>query len=115
LYDRMSSALADSPTIRIQRVISGAAPAWSAFVCRVAGHDNRRVIKELRTRGIEATIGAHVIHELPYFRSRYSLSPEALGQSHTLGRESIALPFHEGVSDADIATIASALHEVSEP
>ena len=103
LAERYHELLADS-ACQLPPLTQG--HSWQTFMVRTPeGVDRDQLIQELRTRGVEANIGAQVLSELTYL-SPY-LRPAQL--THQLGARSLALPLCESYSDRELKVVVSAL------
>jgi perosamine synthetase len=98
--------------IHVQTEVPGARSAWSTFACRVEGKSGAVVCASLRQMGVEATIGAYAVPELPHYATKYGLSDQGQPIASRLGREVIALPFHEEIGSLEIRQISRALSTV---
>lgn len=69
------------------------------------------VIKLLRRRGVESTIGTYALHVQPYYRHLLGHSPGDFPNSWKALNQSLALPFYPSMAEEDIRQVASALEE----
>ncbi|HEY6181409.1 MAG TPA: DegT/DnrJ/EryC1/StrS family aminotransferase [Terriglobales bacterium] len=100
LAEKYKALLADSP-ITAPAVLAGSEPAYQSYVCLLpAAQAPRRpaIIKALRERGIETTIGTWHMPLTSYFRTRYGYRPGDFPVTDDVFARSIALPLYEGLT-----------------
>jgi perosamine synthetase len=113
LADRLSERLAGIGGVVPQAVPPGHLHPYQSYVvtCDDAV-DRDALVPALRARGVEATLGTYAMHAEPAFRDACGTRPGDLPRSHALARRTLALPLHQGLSDADIDAVADALAAV---
>jgi len=77
--------------------------------CTLTGND---IIAKLAAKSIESRPGAHAIHTLPYYKTKYGLDSHSLKNSTYASEKSFALPIHQGLSDSDVEEVVTALKEI---
>ncbi len=95
-------------------------PAWGghiyqSFVILVDDWmDRDQVIKDLRARDIETTLGTYALHDQPFYQLRYGYVTGQLPNSHAAFKRTITLPLYPQMSEADLDTIATELRAAIE-
>jgi dTDP-4-amino-4,6-dideoxygalactose transaminase len=89
--------------------------AWHLYVVQVT-QDARVNRDELIRKLFEAGIGCSVhyipLHQQPYWRDRYRLTPEQFPNSQRLYERCISLPIYTKMSDADQNRVVAALRSI---
>ncbi len=70
--------------------------------------DRDKVIKFMKSKGIETTIGTYAMHTEPAF-SRFGYKPQDLLNSYKFRKHSLTLPLHEKLSKEDIDYVVRSL------
>jgi perosamine synthetase len=92
-----------------------AAPPWaehtyqSYVVLLDEALSRDRVIEQLRTDGIETTLGTYALHAQPYFSRTLQMRPGDLPNSFRAFASSLALPLHAGLDEGDVSYVAERL------
>lgn len=110
LAARLSERLGPLRGIQPQRVPAGVLHPYQAYVvvCDPA-LDRDALVVDLRGRGVESTIGTYALHAEPAFAAACSTRPGDLRHSHALAERTLALPLHQGLTEADMDAVAEAL------
>jgi perosamine synthetase len=74
-----------------------------------AAIDRDAVIRRLRGRGIETTLGTYALHAQPFFGRTYGHAPGDLPASYRAFMSSLALPLHGGMVEADVHEVVAEL------
>ena len=74
--------------------------------------DRDLVIKQMREREIETTLGTYALHAEPFFQRAYGHRSGDLPGSWAAYRRSLTLPLFPGLGDDGVARVAGALREV---
>lgn len=83
---------------------------YQAYVVTCAeGLPRDALIATLRERGVESTLGTYAMHAEPGFQRACGTRPGDLPVSQALAERTLALPLHQGMSDADVDTVADTL------
>jgi dTDP-4-amino-4,6-dideoxygalactose transaminase len=83
---------------------------YQAYVITCAeGLARDALIVALRERGVESTLGTYAMHAEPSFQRVCGTRPGDLPISHALAERTLALPLHQGMSDADVDVVADTL------
>lgn len=92
--------LADVPGVSLPKVVSGAKPNYQTYVIYLREDGARdRVLKELRSRGIEVQIGTFALHLQPFFAQTRRVGN--LKHSASLYRQLLSLPLHHELTRQD--------------
>lgn len=87
-------------------VPAGRTPAWHQFVVRAAQRDRLRAA--LAARGIDCG----VLYPVPIHRQPAYQTADTLPLTERACREVLSLPLHAGLSDGDVAAVATAVREI---
>lgn len=99
------------PGVRPQHVPNGFLHPYQAYVVVLEDPavDREQAIVDLRTAGIESTLGTYAMHAEPAFIERCGTAAGDLPHSHMLAERTLTLPLHQRLSDEDVETIVGAL------
>jgi perosamine synthetase len=73
--------------------------------------DRDGVIRSMKTRDIETTLGTYGMHLQPYFRERFGIADGVLPHTTRAHRQSLTLPLYPQLSGDDMDRISAALRE----
>ena len=106
-----STALAGIPGVLTPRLVPGTSRmSWFVYVVTLdAGLDRERVAASLQTWAIPTRPYFRPIHQQPYFIERFGDRTGSLPVTEDIGRRTLALPFHGGLTAESIAYVAEAL------
>jgi dTDP-4-amino-4,6-dideoxygalactose transaminase len=96
-YEERLAGIVETP-----RAAAGDRHGWQAYVVRLDRRDE--ALAALRAEGIEAQIGTYALHRLSAYADRGDY-PGA----DTAFEQALALPFHTGLTDAELDRVAAAL------
>lgn len=83
---------------------------YQSYVVRLDDDiDRDAVIRAMRARDIETTLGTYGMHLQPYFRERFAIPNEALPETTRAHHQSLTLPLYPQLTEADLDLIAEAL------
>jgi dTDP-4-amino-4,6-dideoxygalactose transaminase len=99
------------PEVSVHSAQAGATVAWQAFVVRLRERKNGPIIKRLKEKGIETTIGTHALHVLRFYQKKYDFLPSDYPNAARLFTECLALPFYNGMSLDMIEEVVKVLKE----
>jgi dTDP-4-amino-4,6-dideoxygalactose transaminase len=71
--------------------------------------DRDQIIKDLRARDIETTLGTYALHDQLFFQRNYGYVSGQLPNSHAAFMRTITLPLYPQMTDTDLETIAGEL------
>lgn len=89
------------------------AAVQSYVVLSPSGLPAGEVISELRSRGIEATVGTNAIPFTRFYAERYGIAEADLPNTAAVGARAVTLPLFPQMSDADQDTVVLALAEIA--
>jgi perosamine synthetase len=106
----LTERLADVDGIEPQHVPAGTLHPYQAYVVACdAGLDRDALIAALREHGVESTLGTYAMHAEPAFAAACGTAPGDLPASHALAQQTLALPLHQRLTEADMDTVAAAM------
>lgn len=88
------------------------AHAYQSYAVQLAGFsavERDRVVAGLRARGVEATIGTYHLPLVRFYRETYGYAPGMFPGADSIAAQSLTLPLHAGLSEADQARVVDAL------
>ena len=104
--------LADESRIRFQRVGDQTEMSWFVFVVRLIDDysqvDRDAILDKLRGQGIACSNYFTPIHLQPFYRSDLGCRPGDYPMTEALSARTIALPFHNALSESDIDRVVTA-------
>lgn len=108
-YDAMVEPLGFVPQQR-----GDGAAVQSYVVLSPPGLPAGEVIGELRSRGIEATVGTNAIPFTRFYAERYGIDEGDLPHTTAVGARAVTLPLFPQMSDADQDIVVRALAEIAQ-
>ena len=116
LADLYARSLADLPWLRMPARPVRGRHAWQAFVTRVdpatAPMARNEIMERLQFLGIATRPGTHAVHMLGLYRDRFGLKPTDFPGARDSDENSMAIPLHNRMTDADALRVSDALHMV---
>ena len=112
LADRYDTLLGDL-RFEPQRRGSGAAVQSYVTLCP-AGLVAADVISELRSRGIEATVGTNAIPFTRYYTERYGIAEEDLPHTVEVARRGVTLPLYPQMTEGDQDEVVRAVADTAQ-
>ncbi|MBP2019862.1 perosamine synthetase [Symbiobacterium terraclitae] len=114
--DRVAEAyrrrLAGIPGVAVPEAAPGAEVQWFVWVVRLdPAIDRDRVMQALLDRGIGCRPYFSPIHLQPFYMADFGCRPGDLPVTEAVARSVLALPFHAGLTEAEIDEVAEALAE----
>jgi len=104
--------LAEVPGVTLPEAIPGSEVQWFVWVVRLdPAIDRDRVMQALLARGIGCRPYFSAIHLQPFYMAQFGCRPGDLPVTEAIARSVLALPFHGGLTDAEIDEVAAALAE----
>jgi len=108
--------LADEPRLSMQRIRPECEISWFVFVVRLADdygeQDRADLITALRERGIGCSNYFSPIHLQPFYREKLDLRPGQFPICERVAARTIALPFHNRLTEADVDHVCRTLREL---
>jgi len=107
------SELAELSWLRLPQEPSDGRHAWQAFVAYVdpeaAPLPRNAIMEALQQQRIGTRPGTHAVHLLSYYRRRFGLAADAFPAARDCDANTMALPLHNRMGEADYARIVAAL------
>ena len=108
--------LADEPRVRMQVVPPEVHISWFVFVVRLTDEytqdDRDRILTKLNARGIGASNYFAPIHLQPFYPERFGFKLGDFPITEALGARTVALPFHGGLSEADVDHVVKTFQDL---
>jgi perosamine synthetase len=106
----LSDMLASIPFLRLPSEPKWNGHIYQSYVILVDERLNRdQIVEEMKTHGIETSIGTYALHDQPFFQSQYGYKSGELPNSHVAFMHSIALPFYPQMNNDDLNLIVETL------
>jgi dTDP-4-amino-4,6-dideoxygalactose transaminase len=98
------------PGVSAPTVPAGSRHSFQSYVVLLDDDiDRDQVIRLMKERDIETTLGTYSMHLQPYFRTRFGISDEALPNATRAHNSALTLPLYPQLEDGDLDRIADAL------
>jgi perosamine synthetase len=112
---RYSERLAKFDWLRPPVVKPDVRMSWFVYVVTLADGLNRdAVMQQMEARGVPVRGYFSPVHLQPYIRERFGYAGGELPITESIARRTIALPFHNNLSDAHIEEVVATLADVVE-
>ncbi len=112
---RYSERLARFDWVRPPVVKPDVRMSWFVYVVTLAeGLSRDAVMRQMEARGVPVRGYFSPVHLQPYVRDRFGLAAGQLPITESVARRTIALPFHNNLSEAHIEAVVSTLADVVE-
>jgi dTDP-4-amino-4,6-dideoxygalactose transaminase len=106
----LTSLLADVPGVRTPVEPEYARHTYQSYVVVLdAALDRDDIIRAMRERGIETTLGTYSLQAQPYFADLPSAMRHPADTSAAVHRSALTLPLHPLQTDEEIERVAAAL------
>jgi dTDP-4-amino-4,6-dideoxygalactose transaminase len=106
LAKQLKGLLVDVDGIRLPKNPPWGGHIYQSFVILVDERiDRDQVIKDLRTREIETTLGTYALHDQPFYQREYEYASGQLPNSHLAFTKTITLPLYPQMSDSDLDAV----------
>jgi dTDP-4-amino-4,6-dideoxygalactose transaminase len=112
---RFNEAFADLPLILPPQAPEGDTHAWHLYVVRLtddAPIDRDAFIEGMFAAGIGCSVHYVPLHQHPYWRDRYGLTPDMFPQSQKAYERTASLPLYTAMSDADVERVIAAVRSL---
>jgi perosamine synthetase len=107
-----TARLGPIPGVRPPVVKSHVRSSWFVYVITLAdGRDRDPIMRHMEERGIPVRGYFAPIHTQPYIQPCLPRPPEPLPVTESIARRTVALPFHNNLTDAQIERVCAALSE----
>ncbi len=108
--------LADEPRLSTQRIPADVKISWFVFVVRLADNYTREqrdaLLEKLRSRGIGCNVYFPPIHLQPFYQEQLGYRHGQFPLTEALSARTMALPFHNHLSEADVDYVMATLREM---
>jgi perosamine synthetase len=74
--------------------------------------DRDQIVRDMRARDIETTLGTYALHDQPFYQRHYGYVSGQLPNSHAAFTRTVTLPLYPQMEDADLDIIVTQLGEV---
>ncbi|WP_341945769.1 DegT/DnrJ/EryC1/StrS family aminotransferase [Microbacterium sp. LWH11-1.2] len=106
----LTSRVSGIEGVQVPTEPAGTAHTFQSYVVLLDdGIDRDEVIRRMRTRDIETTLGTYGMHLQPYFRERFGIPDEALPHTTRAHHQALTLPLYPQLTEDDMDAIADAL------
>jgi dTDP-4-amino-4,6-dideoxygalactose transaminase len=105
-------AFADLPLILPPQAPEGDVHSWHLFVLRLADEaavNRDQFIEAMYARGIGCSVHYVPLHQHPYWRERYGLTPEQFPHSQKAYERTVSIPLYTAMTDADVQRVIAAV------
>ena len=105
-------AFADLPLILPPQAPEGDVHSWHLFVLRLddeAAVSRDQFIEAMYARGIGCSVHYVPLHQHPYWRERYGLTPEMFPHSQKAYERTVSIPLYTAMTDADVQRVIAAV------
>ncbi|MFQ5501531.1 MAG: DegT/DnrJ/EryC1/StrS family aminotransferase [Phycisphaerae bacterium] len=108
--------LADEPRLTLQKGCEACDRSWFVFVVKLASdfteEDRADRIARLRERGIGCSNYFAPIHLQPFYQEQFGYEPGDFPVCEGVAARTIALPFHNGLSESDVDKVCQTLRSI---
>ena len=109
----LSEKLSSIPGIRVPVAPKWGGHIYQSYVVLVDEKlDRDRIVDDMKTRGIETTLGTYALHDQPFFQRQYGYRSGQLPNSHEAFMRTITLPLYPQMNESDLDLIADTLKVV---
>jgi len=113
LASSLSGRLLHIPGIRIPLEPKWGGHIYQSYVILVDEGLNRdKIVEDMKTRGIETTLGTYALHAQPFFQREFGYKTGQLPNSHAAFTRTITLPLYPQMTESDLDLVASTLQQV---
>jgi dTDP-4-amino-4,6-dideoxygalactose transaminase len=107
---RLAALLRDCPGIKLPSEPKGTEHTYQSFVVQLdASLDRDGVIRQMRDRGVETTLGTYSLHCQPYFQRTLGVREGQFKNGFRAFHQSLTLPLYPQLTNEDLARTAEAL------
>jgi perosamine synthetase len=108
--------LRDESRLSMQKIPPECTISWFVFVVRLSDRytmaHRDQILERLRARGIGCNVYFPTIHLQPFYREKFGYKPGDFPITEALSERTIALPFHNHLTEGDIDYIVTSLKAV---
>ncbi len=112
---RYDAAFAGLPLILPPHAPAGDIHAWHLYVVRLSDDSpvtRERFIEQMAEKGIGCSVHFIPLHLHPYWRDRYSLSPEEFPAAQKSYERAVSLPLFTRMRDEDLDRVIAAVRQI---
>jgi len=107
-----NACLANLSRVCVPHVAAETTLSWFVYVIKLAPDVNRQhVMKRLASRGIPTRPYFSPIHVQPFYRERFGFRGGELPVTEDVSQRTLALPFHNKLSEEDVARVCDELEQ----
>ncbi|MDH4870497.1 DegT/DnrJ/EryC1/StrS family aminotransferase [Pseudomonas sp. BN515] len=114
IAERYNDALASLPLILPPKAAGSDTHSWHLYVIQLAGDvsvDRAEFIERMFALGVGMSVHYVPLHQQPYWRDTYGLTPEMFPVSQKIYERTATLPLYTRMTDADIDRVVRAVKE----
>lgn len=114
IAQRYLDAFADLPLVLPPLPIEGDTHSWHLFVLRLADEadvSRDEFIENMFARGIGCSVHYVPLHQHPYWRDRYGLTPEMFPQSQKAYERTVSIPLYTAMTDVQVERVIVAVRQ----
>jgi dTDP-4-amino-4,6-dideoxygalactose transaminase len=109
----LSDRLVDIPGIHIPVEPKWGGHIYQSYVILVdEGIDRDKIVEDMKTRGIETTLGTYALHDQPFFQRELGYRTGQLPNSHAAFTRTVTLPLYAQMNESDLDLVADSLQQV---
>jgi dTDP-4-amino-4,6-dideoxygalactose transaminase len=116
VVSQYNRAFADEPALELPVTRPEVEHAWHLYVLRLRPEaltiDRDRFIQELADRNIGTSVHFIPVHLHPYYRDKYSFTPNSFPVAYQSYKRILSLPLSAGLSDRDAGDVIEAVLDV---
>ncbi len=102
--------LSENTYVSAQAIPEYAESTYQSFVVLLENQINRDdIVRALRLRGIEATLGTYSLHNQPVFKERYGYVSGQLPGGNDVYKRSLTLPLFPSMNESDVEEVCESL------
>lgn len=107
---QLDASIAEIDGVRVPVVPEGTIHSYQSYVVLLdADVDRDQVIRLMKERDIETTLGTYSMHLQPYFRERFGIADAALPAATRAQHSALTLPLYPQLTEAEVHLIAENL------
>jgi dTDP-4-amino-4,6-dideoxygalactose transaminase len=114
IADRYNDALASLPLILPPKAAGSDTHSWHLYVIQLADDapvGRTEFIERMFAQGVGMSVHYVPLHQQPYWRDTYGLTPEMFPVSQKIYERTATLPLYTRMTDADVDRVVSAVKE----
>ena len=119
LVQRYRAAFADVPNLTMVAEVSDCVSAHHLFAVAAPLGMRDRVMHELNSAGVGATVNYRAVHTMQFYEDKYAIPKDALPNAYDWGERTLSLPWFPGLTPAEqtqvIAVVTSVFDALGTP